>query len=97
MKLAIDFLKAPHIGIRELKEGLSSFLKKSEPVIVTDRGLPVNVILPYNEMIELLDIIDELQDKETLQSVAEGRRAVKKGEEGIPVSNLFKKIRSNRK
>ena len=62
MSLTIDLLKAPHVGIRDLKEHLSEFLRKEKPVVVTDHGEPINVIVSYEEMIELLDIIDEMED-----------------------------------
>jgi len=58
MGIATDLLKADHIGIRELKKKLSaSFLKK--PLIITDRRMPVSVNLPYSDMLELIDILDE--------------------------------------
>ena len=97
MGLAITLLKAPHVGIRDLKEHLSEFLKKEKPVIVTDHGLPTNVIVSYEEMVELLDIIDELQDKETQKIVAEGRMAIRQGEKGVLITDSFKNIRARRK
>ena len=45
MGIAINLLKAPHIGIRDLKERLSHFLKRTQPVIVTDHGEPTKVIV----------------------------------------------------
>lgn len=97
MSIAADLLKADHVGIRDLKENLSKILKKKNPLIVTDRGTPAHVILPYSEMLELLDIIDEIEDRDTLKTVTEGRKAVKAGAKGKPAANLFGKIRANRK
>ena len=65
MIMAINILKAPHVGVRELKEKLSAFLKGDKPLVVTDHGAPTNVILPYDDVLELLDILDELNDSET--------------------------------
>ena len=97
MSIATDLLKAHHIGIRDLKEHLSKYFKMTEPLIVTDRGTPVKVIFSYTDMLELLDILDELTDLETMATIQEGREAIKKGAKGIPVSNLFNKIRASRK
>lgn len=97
MNIATDLLKSNHIGIRDLKEHLSKLLKKNEPLVITDRGTPVNVILPYSDMLELMDILDELSDLETLQAIQEGRKAIKAGAKGIPVSKLFSKIKSKHK
>ncbi len=93
MSIAIDLLKANRIGIRNLKEHLSTKLLNNL-LIITDRGNPVSVNLPYPEVLELVDILDELADSETIAAIDEGRKAVKAGAKGVPVSNLFKRIRA---
>ena len=97
MSVAVELLKAEHVGIRDLRTHLSSFLKISKPVIVTDRGTPSKVLLSYSDMLELTDILDELQDRETIKAVQDGRMAITNGTKGIPVGNLFKKIRLQEK
>ena len=93
MSIAMDLLKSEHIGIRDLKEHLSEVLKKRKSLVVTDRGVPVNVIMPYSDILELADIIEEISDPETLETIREGRLAVKSGAKGLPVSRLFRKKR----
>jgi hypothetical protein len=96
MSIAVDLLKAHHIGIRDLKEHLSTkFLNNL--LVITDRGKPVSVNLPYSDVLELMDIVDELTDPETIAAISEGREAIKEGAEGVPVSNLFSKIRTKNK
>jgi len=91
MSVATDLLKAHHIGIRDLKGHLStSFL--NEILVITDRGTPVSVNLPYSDVLELVEILDELSDPETIATIQEGRKAIKTGTKGIPVANLFSKI-----
>lgn len=97
MTIAAMLLKAPHVGVRELKAHLSQFLKKKSPFIVTERGVPVDVVLPYAEVIEMVELIDEAADFNALSAVHEGRHAVKEGAKGIPVLRLFNKIRKQRK
>ena len=97
MIMAINILKAPHVGVRELKEKLSAFLKGDKPLVVTDHGAPTNVILPYDDVLELLDILDELNDSETRDIVREGRSAIRSGSEGIPVFPHSKKVSAKRK
>ena len=95
VKIAMDLLKASHVGIRELKEQLTTkFLK--EPLVITDRGIPISVNLPYSDVIELIDILDEIADSDTVKTVQEGREAIKSGAKGIPITNLFKRIKENR-
>jgi prevent-host-death family protein len=94
MVLAVDLLKSPHVGLRELREGLSSRLRKGRPIVVTDRGVPKNVIIPYDDMMELLEMLEELSDTDALDSVREGRQAMRAGGRGIPFTRLAKKIRA---
>lgn len=96
MKIAIDLLKASHVGIRELKGNLTTGLLK-RPLVITDRGVPVSVSLPYSDLLELMDILDEISDPQTVATVQEGKEAIRKGNAGIPVSYLFRKIREHRK
>jgi len=93
MTLASILLKAPHIGIRQFKARLSRFLKSRSPLIITEHGAPVEVVIPYAEALEMVDLIDEATDLETLKDIQEGRGAIKKGARGIPVARLFKRIR----
>lgn len=95
MSIAVDLLKSEHIGIRDLKEHMSRVLKKRKTFIVTDRGVPVNVILPYSDIVELADIMEELSEPKTLETVREGRLAVKSGSKGVPVSRLFGKRKAD--
>lgn len=86
-------LRAKHVGIKELKNRLSELLKTQQPLVATDRGQPAYFMIPYEEMIELVEMLEELSDPETLRQVAEGRKAYRKGG-WVPVSNLWKKLAS---
>ncbi len=97
MTLATILLKAPHIGIRQFKARLSRLLKGGNPLIITERGVPVDVVIPYTEAIEMVDLIDEATDLETLKAVEEGRKAIKAKKEGVSVLRLFSRARKARK
>ena len=92
MSIATDLLKAEHVGIRDIKEHLSTRLLK-DVLVITDRGKPVSVNLPYSDVLELVDIIDEVTDLETMATVSVARKAIQKGAKGIPVAKLFNRIR----
>jgi len=96
MSIVLDFLKAEHIGARAFRNRLFEFLKGDEPLIITEHGKPVRVMLDYEAMLELLDILDELSDPETIEAVREGRKAINSSAKGIPVSRLFHRIRAQR-
>lgn len=97
MTFASILLNAPHVGVRKFKARLSSFLKSKNPLIITEHGAPVEVVIPYKEALEIVDLIDEATDLETLRAVQEGRRALKKGTKGISLTRLFKKMQRKRK
>jgi len=93
MVVARALLNAKNIGVRRLKNKLSYFINKNELFIVTEYGSPAGVYVPYEEMMEIVDVLDELQDKEAIEAVAEGRKAVAAKRKGISVHKIFKKIR----
>ena len=84
-------LKARHVGIKELKNHLSELLRTGRPLVATDRGEPTSFIVPYDDMVEIVEILEELSDPEIVKSIQEGRKAYKNGG-WIPVSRLWKKL-----
>lgn len=84
-------LKAPRIGAREFRNKACTFIKAGKFYLVTEHGKPAGVFMPYEEALELTEIIDELHDKELLKVVAEGRRAIRKGAKGITLKAALKK------
>jgi len=90
MQIVRAILNAKRIGVRNFRDGASRFIKKHKPIIITEHGSPESVLLPYNDVMEIVDILDELQDKEALKAVAEGRKAIAKGAKGISASNTLK-------
>lgn len=97
MTVTSALLNARYIGVRELREHLSKRLKDRKAIVVTEYGMPTKVILSYQDVVELIEVLDELQDQTAVQSVREGRSAVKAGAQGIPVSRLFRRVRDSRK
>ena len=97
MTVATALRNAKYIGIRDLREHLSQRLKDSKVIVVTEHGTPTRVILSYQDMVELIEILDELRDQAAIQSVQAGRKAIRSGTDGIPVSRLFNQVRASRK
>jgi prevent-host-death family protein len=84
-------LKARHVGVRELKEHLSGLLKDGHPIVATDRGTPTHFVVPYDEMIEIVEMLEELSDPALVRRVQETRVAQEKGG-WIPASRLLSKM-----
>ena len=96
MDLARRLIKANYIGIRDYKESLTSQSVKKFKVI-TSNGKPVAVNLPYSDIVELVDILEELADPEIVNTVLEARKARKKGGKEIPIGKVFSQLRKERK
>ena len=94
MTLESALLRAEHVGVRELREHLSDRLKRKQPLVVTERGIPKKVILSYQDVLDLIEVLQELRDEELVRFVHEGRSAVKRRVKGIPVERLFRQFRS---
>ena len=93
MKIAMNLLKADRVGVRELKSDLSKRLNRKELLVVTDHGAPAHVIVPYEDMLELVDLLDEATDSQMVKIVSEARAAISKSGRGIPVQRLFSRQR----
>ena len=89
MKIAMDLLKADHVGVRDFKSNFSKRLKSTMPVVITDHSQPVKVIIGYEDMLDLLDMLDEMTDPDTVKAVMEGRKAIAAGAKGIPISRTI--------
>ena len=86
-----SLLKAKHVGIKELKNHLSAMLKTHRPMVATDRGEPTYFFIPYNEMIEIVEILEELSDPDMVRQIQKARLAYKKNG-WVPASRLWKKL-----
>lgn len=91
MTLGKALLKARAIGIRKFRDKISRLIHAHEIFVVTDHGSPTSVLLPYDDVLEIVDVLDELRDKEVLDAVTKGRKAIRAGKKGVLASKVFKK------
>ncbi len=94
MTLTASLLNAPHVGVRDLRTHLSRMLHSSKTLIVTERGRPKRVILPYAVIVGIAETLGELDDRELAQAVTFSRKARNKGVAPISVAESFKKFKS---
>ena len=89
---AIGFVKeGKYVGVRELRGNLAKMLKSRQAYFVTDHGKPVKALIPYEVLLELLEILEELKDKALIQEVAQGRKEYAAGG-WVPASRLKNKL-----
>ena len=84
-------LRAPRIGAREFRNKACTFIKAGKFYLITKHGHPAGVFMPYEEALELTEMIDELHDKKLLKTIAEGRRAIHRGAKGISLEAALKR------
>jgi len=89
---AIGFVKeGKYVGVRELRGNLSRMLKSRQAYFVTDHGKPVKAMIPYETLLELLEVLEELKDKTLIQEVARGRKEYREGG-WVPLNRLKKQF-----
>ena len=89
---AIGFVKeGKYLGTRELRTNLAKILKSRQAYFVTDHGKPVKAMIPYEVLLELLEILEELKDKALIQEVTQGRKEYAAGG-WIPATRLKNKL-----
>lgn len=91
MTLSRALLMAPRVGAREFRNKACAFIKAGKFYLVTEHGKPTGVFMPYEEALELTEIIDELHDKELLKTIAEGRQAIRRRTKGISIEDALRK------
>ncbi len=91
MTVASLLRKAKPVNVREAQAKLSQLIRSKSPSMVLSHGKPVSFLVPYEEMLDLLDMLEELKDAKLLQEIARARGEYASGK-AIPVERLFKKI-----
>lgn len=61
------------------------------PSMVLSQGKPVSFLIPYEDMLDLVEFFDELKDKKLLGEIARARTEYAQGK-AVPVEGLFKKM-----
>lgn len=92
MSIATQLLRAEPIGIRELKTHLSAVLKRARPRVVTERNRPSHFLIPYDDMVEIVEALEELSNARLTSQVAEGRASYRAGK-SVPLARLAKDLK----
>ena len=61
---------AKPVNVREAQAKLSKLIRSKSTSMVLSHGKPVSFLVPYEEMLDLLETLDELKDKQLLQELA---------------------------
>lgn len=83
--------KAKPVNVREAQAKLSQLIRSKSPSMVLSHGKPVSFLVPYEEMLDLLEMLDELKDEKLIQEIARGRTEYAQGK-AVPAERLFRKM-----
>lgn len=83
--------QAKAVNVREAQATLSNLINSQKPSLVLSHGKPVSFLVPYEEMLDLLEMLDELKDKRLIDQIAAARSEYKHGK-ATPAERLFKKL-----
>ena len=83
--------KAKPVNVREAQAQLSKLIRSKAPSMVLSHGKPVSFLVPYEDMLDLVETIDELKDKKLLEEIARSRAEYAHGK-AVPAERLFKKM-----
>ena len=83
--------KAKPVNVREAQAQLSKLIKSKSPSVVLSHGKPVPFLVPYEDMLDLVETFDELKDKKLLGEIEQTRKDYMQ-EKAVPAERLFKKM-----
>ena len=70
----MEFMPASHV-----KRSWYKFIRTNKKhIVIGDRGKPFQTMLPYQEFMEIMDLIDELRNKSIVANIAEARASYRK-------------------
>jgi antitoxin (DNA-binding transcriptional repressor) of toxin-antitoxin stability system len=83
--------KAKPVNVREAQARLSQLIRSKAPSMVLSHGRPVSFLVPYEDMLDLLDKLEELKDTKLLREIARARTEYARGE-AVSAERLFRKM-----
>ncbi len=83
--------KAKPVNVREAQAKLSQLIRSKSPSMVLSHGKPVSFLVPYEEMLDLVEMLDELKNRRLIQEIARSRGEYVKGK-AVPAERLFRKM-----
>lgn len=83
--------KAKPVNVREAQAQLSKLIHSKSPSMVLSHGKPVSFLVPYEDMLDLVETLDELKDKRLLGEIERARAEYAQGK-AVPAERIFKKL-----
>nr|MBI3613178.1 hypothetical protein [Nitrospirota bacterium] len=91
MTTAALLRKAKPVNVREAQATLSKLIGSKTPSLVLSHGKPVSFLMPYEDMLDLVEMLEELKDHKLLREIAKARADYAQGK-SVPAERLFRKM-----
>jgi len=91
MTTAALLRKARPVNVREAQAKLSQLIRSKMPSLVLSHGKPMSFLVPYDEMLDLLEMLEELKDQKLLKELALARSEYAQGK-AVPAERLLRKM-----
>ncbi|RMH32115.1 MAG: hypothetical protein D6690_14790 [Nitrospirae bacterium] len=85
--------KAKPVNIREAQASLSKLIRSQSISMVLSHGKPVSFLIPYEELLDLVETLDELKDRRLLEEIKRARAEYRQGK-AVPAERLLNKMSS---
>jgi antitoxin (DNA-binding transcriptional repressor) of toxin-antitoxin stability system len=82
---------AKPVNVRDAQAQLSKLIRSKSPTMVLSHGKPVSFLVPYEDMLNLVDTLNELKDKKLLGEIERARTEYTR-RKAVPAERLFKKM-----
>jgi antitoxin (DNA-binding transcriptional repressor) of toxin-antitoxin stability system len=79
------------VNVREAQAKLSRLIRSNRPSLVLSHGKPVSFLVPYEEMLDLLEMLDDLKDQKLIEEITRARSEYAEGK-AVPAERLFRKM-----
>ena len=91
MTVASLLRKAKPVNVREAQAKLSRLIRSKSPSMVLSHGKPVSFLIPYEDMLDLVDMLDDLKDEKLLEEIARARGEYAR-RKAVPAERLFRNM-----
>ncbi len=91
MTTAALLRKAKPVNVREAQATLSKLISSKTPSLVLSHGKPVSFLMPYEDMLDLMEMLEELKDQKLLKEIAKSRFEYAGGK-AVPAERLLRKM-----
>lgn len=80
--------KAKPVNVREAQAQFSKLIHSKVPSMVVSHGKPVSFLVPYEDMLDLVESLEELKDRKLLGEIARAREEYAQGKSGAGGTTL---------